>query len=53
MNNNDDNADNNNDNNDNDRYGLAAPQFSTCEVTLHEHYQLNTGFAIQGGGAPK
>jgi hypothetical protein len=35
-----------------DIYGIAAPQFSTCEVTLHEHYQLNTGYAIRGGGAP-
>ena len=23
-----------------DVYGIAAPQFSTCDVTLHEHYQL-------------
>jgi len=35
-----------------DIYGIAAPQFSTCAVTLHEHYQLQTGFAIAGAGAP-
>lgn len=33
-------------------YGLAAPQFATCAVTLHEHYQVNNGFAVQGGSAP-
>lgn len=35
-----------------DIYGLAAPQFSTCEITLHEHYQMETGQAISGHGAP-
>ena len=35
-----------------DVIGLAAPQFSTCEITLHEHYNLNPGNAIRGGNAP-
>ena len=35
-----------------DVYGLAAPQFSTCQVTLHEHYNMQPGQAISMHGAP-